>query len=168
MPSGKTHDKITKVATLAIAVFSGIVTKDLAISSMTVVSFAFSGFMFGPDLDIYSRQYLRWCWLRWIWLPYQKRVKHRSWVSHGPIIGTCGRILYLGVAILAATAPASVIQLIFLPESQLATIRLIKWAISAISKYPLLFTWAAIGLELGAASHYFADWTVSFWKKRNK
>jgi uncharacterized metal-binding protein len=57
--------------------------------------FMFGGLMFGPDLDIYSRQFQRWGFLRWIWLPYQKSLRHRSFLSHGPIIGTTLRVVYL-------------------------------------------------------------------------
>ena len=53
--------------------------------------------MLGPDLDIHSIQYRRWGPLRWIWLPYQKALKHRSQLSHGPIIGTAVRVMYLSV-----------------------------------------------------------------------
>jgi len=53
--------------------------------------------MFGPDLDIYSVQYKRWGYLKLIWLPYRKLLRHRSWLSHGPIIGTILRLIYLGV-----------------------------------------------------------------------
>ena len=57
--------------------------------------FLFSGLMFGPDLDIYSVQYKRWGYLRWLWIPYQKTLKHRSFFSHGLIIGTTIRLIYL-------------------------------------------------------------------------
>ena len=108
--SRKTHDRITKLRTLAIAGLVAIITFSFIIAIVATACFAFSGFMFGPDLDIHSRQYLRWPWLRWVWLPYQKRVKHRSWVSHGPVAGTVLRLVYLALAVIAATIPISLAQ----------------------------------------------------------
>ena len=95
MPSGRIHDRITLwtlpwLATIAFwKTYSGNVTL------LIVGGFLFGGLMFGPDLDIYSRHYKRWGWFRWVWLPYQKSLRHRSFLSHGPIIGTTLRLIYL-------------------------------------------------------------------------
>ena len=56
--------------------------------------------MFGPDLDIYSVQFKRWGYFKFIWLPYQKYLRHRSFFSHGFIIGTVIRSLYFSLIIL--------------------------------------------------------------------
>jgi len=48
--------------------------------------------MFGPDLDLHSVQYKRWGPLL-LWIPYQNSTP--SLLSHGLIVGTTLRVLYL-------------------------------------------------------------------------
>jgi uncharacterized metal-binding protein len=126
--------------------------------------FLFSGLIFGPDLDLYSFHYKRWGKLRWLWRPYQKAIKHRSIWSHGPILGTIGRILYLSLWLGLA-------GLFYLAINQLAggktytgsqLIAIAQHSIeSNFSVYLALFC----GLELGAMSHYVSDWLVSTFKR---
>jgi uncharacterized metal-binding protein len=54
------------------------------------------GLYLSPDLDLKSLPWKRWGILRIIWLPYQ-RIPHRHWLSHAPIVGSIGRLLYLGL-----------------------------------------------------------------------
>ena len=126
--------------------------------------FLVSGLIFGPDLDLYSFHYKRWGKLRWLWKPYQQAIKHRSIWSHGPIIGTVGRILYLGLWL-------GLIGLFYLGIAQLAgaktytgqqLIGIVKHSIeSNLAVYLATFC----GLELGAMSHYSSDWIVSTYKR---
>ena len=126
--------------------------------------FLFSGLIFGPDLDLYSFHYKRWGKLRWLWRPYQKAIKHRSIWSHGPIIGTIGRILYLSLWL-------GLVGLFYLGIAQLAgaktytgqqLIGILHHSIeSNFPVYVALFC----GLELGAMSHYSSDWLVSTYKR---
>ena len=61
-----------------------------------------STFWLNPDLDIKNSQPTKnWHFFRFIWIPYQS-LRHRSIFSHGPIIGTIGRLLYLHVVLLLA------------------------------------------------------------------
>ena len=71
MPSGKTHDLITLV--LAPPTFAAAwgLSGSLAVSTAATAAMLFGGLMFGPDLDIQSRQYTRWGVLRFLWLPYR-------------------------------------------------------------------------------------------------
>ena len=95
MPAGKTHDRITLyLAPLVIGVTFGV-TRSERLSLLMAIAFVFSGLMFGPDLDIHSCQYKRWGWLRWVWLPYRAMVRHRSPLSHGFLIGTILRLVYV-------------------------------------------------------------------------
>ncbi len=95
MPSGRTHDRITLWSLPAVAGLSFSLTRNGNLTLLIATGFLFGGLMFGPDLDIHSRQYQRWGWLRWIWQPYQHNLRHRSFLSHGPIIGTALRVFYL-------------------------------------------------------------------------
>lgn len=169
MPSGKIHDRITLWSLPWVVGLSFATTRSGELTLMVAGGFLFGGLMFGPDLDIYSIQFKRWGWLRWIWLPYQKCLRHRSPLSHGPIIGTMLRLVYLGgtIALVAGVAIALVRQFWQIPiDSQTALQQAILWL--------SVYRWEAIalflGLELGAMSHSLADWmgsTHKRWRKRS-
>ena len=142
MPSGRTHDRITWVASIPITAlaYDALGQDGLIVGG----SFIFAGLMFGPDLDIKSVQVNRWGHLKWFWKPYQVLIPcHRSVFSHGPIIGTAIRLCYL-----------------LLPLSILAMAFNIEIPEVSLSQFLIIFT----GLELGAASHYLADYLGSKWR----
>lgn len=95
MPSGLTHDRITLWTLPWIVGITYGFTRNGEVTLILSGGFLFSGLMFGPDLDIHSIQYKRWGFLKGIWLPYRNFLRHRSIFSHGLIIGTCVRVLYL-------------------------------------------------------------------------
>ncbi|NJO93816.1 MAG: metal-binding protein [Hydrococcus sp. RM1_1_31] len=166
MPSGRTHDRITFWCLPAIVGFSYLLTQKGELTLIVASAFLFGGLMFGPDLDIYSVQFKRWGILRWLWLPYQKFLKHRSQLSHGLIIGTTLRIIYLLVCLLLAAIPGvALAQLIFGFDW--------NWQHFArdgvrrmIQDYPTEAIALTIGLELGAMSHYLSDSIGSALKKQ--
>ncbi|WP_310488821.1 metal-binding protein [Chamaesiphon sp. VAR_69_metabat_338] len=164
MPSGRTHDRVTLWSLPLIAGGTLYATARADLAFWVSGGFLFSGLIFGPDLDLYSFHYKRWGVLRWMWRPYQKAIKHRSIWSHGPIIGTIGRILYLGLWL-------SLFGLIYLEiahfagyktytEQQLLTI----FQQSIERNYPVYLA-LFCGLELGAMSHYSSDWLVSTFNR---
>jgi uncharacterized metal-binding protein len=126
--------------------------------------FLVSGLIFGPDLDLYSFHYKRWGKLRWLWKPYQKAIKHRSIWSHGPIIGTVGRIVYLGLWLGLASV-------LYLGIAQWAGIKtytgqqLLTMVQHSIESNLAVYLATFCGLELGAMSHYSSDWIVSTYKR---
>jgi uncharacterized metal-binding protein len=126
--------------------------------------FLVSGLIFGPDLDLYSFHYKRWGKLRWLWKPYQKAIKHRSIWSHGPIIGTVGRIVYLGLWLGLASV-------LYLGIAQWAGVKtftgqqLIEIVRHSIKSNLPVYLATFCGLELGAMSHYSSDWVVSTYKR---
>jgi uncharacterized metal-binding protein len=94
--------------------------------------------MFNGDLDIESAPYHRWFFLRFIWIPYQSMFGHRSMFTHGLIIGTVVRILYIGV----------------IPFIILA----FKGQVHILTNINLqLIIFIFVGLELGSAFHTIAD-----------
>ncbi|MEC4851759.1 MAG: metal-binding protein, partial [Jaaginema sp. PMC 1079.18] len=95
MPSGKTHDRVTLWSLPWLVGGSFIVTRSGELTLLVAGGYLFSGLMFGPDLDIHSVQYKRWGVFRPLWLPYQKALRHRSKLSHGVLIGTVLRVVYL-------------------------------------------------------------------------
>jgi uncharacterized metal-binding protein len=167
MPSGATHDRITLIG-LPIAIgLTLLISRSASITLSLGGSFLFSGLMFGPDLDIYSVQFKRWGMLRWIWRPYQKSMRHRSWFSHGPIIGTLIRLVYLGGWVaLGGVMYNGVAILNHWP----------LWSWGSLQHQIRLFALQyygqglaiLAGLELGALSHSWSDAVVSAWKKWRK
>ncbi|MBD2358525.1 metal-binding protein [Tolypothrix sp. FACHB-123] len=167
MPSGRTHDSITLYALPLVAGVTFWQTGSSNVTLFVAGGFLFGGLMFGPDLDIYSIQYQRWGFLRWIWLPYQKSLRHRSFLSHGPIIGTTLRVIYLSCLI----AIASIFILIIAEK---------LWNIAfswqhvggtvgrSLASYSTEFLALFLGMELGAMSHSLSDWSNSTYKRVKK
>ena len=164
MPSGRTHDEITLWSLPWVAGITWVLTRNSHLTLFVSGSFLFSGLMFGPDLDIYSHQFKRWGWLRWIWRPYQKSLRHRSFLSHGPVIGTLLRVVYLATSIaLFAIVGLLVVSLVW--EVQWTVKMVVQWvARSLLNHYPELIA-LFVGFELGAMSHSLSDWGNSTYKR---
>jgi len=162
MPSGRTHDRITLwclpfvIGATFLITSSLATTNGLATTVIVAIAFLVGGFMLGPDLDIHSIQYKRWGLLRWIWLPYQKALKHRSTLSHGPIIGTAIRVVYMGVWIgLFTTVLAIAFNALW--DAQLTSKSILTTVRYIGNHYIAEWVAAIIGLELGAISHSASD-----------
>ncbi|MBH8575552.1 metal-binding protein [Nostocaceae cyanobacterium CENA369] len=167
MPSGRTHDRITLYALPFVTGVTFWQTHSGNVTLLVAGGFLFGGLMFGPDLDIYSVQYQRWGFVRWIWLPYQKSLRHRSFLSHGPIIGTTLRVLYLGcllgiLAILILPIATKLWNVTFTWEDLGAIIE------RSLTAYSTEFLALFLGLELGAMSHSLSDWSGSAYKRMQK
>lgn len=156
MPSGRTHDRITLWCLPFVIGLSLLLSNSLALSTIVSLSFLVGGLMLGPDLDIHSIQYRRWGPIKGIWIPYRMALKHRSSLSHGPIVGTALRVIYLSLWI-ALCGIIAVELLNSVWDAQLT------WqSISVTFNYLLkhyLTQWLAIliGLEVGAMSHSISD-----------
>lgn len=138
MPDGRTHDIITFAVTPVVAGVSYYLTKDIKTTSIIVSAYLFASLMFNGDLDVDSRPYNRWWLLKMIWIPYQLMFNHRSIFTHGLIIGTVIRILYI-----------STIPLIIL---------LLKHQTNMILDIDVhLASLVFIGLESGSAVHTISD-----------
>lgn len=175
MPSGRVHDRITLWTLPAVTLLSGLYARSAAVALTVGASYLFSGLMFGGDLDTRSHQYHRWLGLRWLWIPYRRALRHRSFWSHGPIVGTTFRLIYLGMWGLGIGAIATyTIHLLgygpWTPRvwSQGAWQWLQHPAPKGGVSRGMLLVWLWLGLELGAMSHSLSDWTVSAWKRRRK
>jgi len=167
MPSGRTHDRITLWTLPFVAALTFAQTQSSNLTLLVSGSFLFGGLMFGPDLDIYSCQYQRWGWFKLIWLPYQKNLRHRSLVSHGPLIGTALRILYLAtwIAVVGILGLVIAEKIGNLAENWQDVV-LGCWR--SIVQHPIELLAIYIGLELGAMSHYLSDWGGSAYKRFKK
>lgn len=167
MPSGSTHDRITLWTLPVISLVTAWLTRTPAAVLAVGSAYLFSGLMFAGDLDTYSRQYQRWLWLRWLWLPYRKLFRHRSFWTHGPLVGTVVRILYLG----------SWLLLFLLSVTLLGSLANVwpwqpqRWFTTAgmwIDTHRTHLLLVAGGLELGAMNHSISDWLGSLWKRGRK
>jgi uncharacterized metal-binding protein len=170
MPSGKTHDAITLIlAAPTFAVGWGL-TGSLGLALVATCATVFGGLMFGPDLDIQSRQYTRWGVFRFIWLPYRTLFKHRSRWSHGILFGTLIRVVYfaamLGIIALAAVYLRAALLGLAMPSfDELARAwRQIAAGVRHDSGNHAV--WACLaGLWWGAASHTLTDVAWSMMRK---
>ncbi|MDB9379835.1 metal-binding protein, partial [Nodularia sphaerocarpa] len=167
MPSGGTHDRITLYTLPFITGVTLWQTRSSNLTLLVASGFMFSGLMFGPDLDIYSRQFQRWGFLRCIWLPYQKKLRHRSVWSHGPIIGTTLRVFYLGCFL-------GLVALVILVVGEKLGLLALTWQDLGVALGRSLMVYTTeylalfLGLELGAMSHSLSDWGVSAYKRVQK
>ncbi len=167
MPSGKTHDAITFILAAPTFVAAWGVSGSIALATVTTCAMLFGGLMFGPDLDILSRQYTRWGIFRFLWLPYRMLFSHRSRWSHGIIFGTLIRVIYFALVIALVVAAAVFLRATLAGGAppNLSEIveawRAIETGISQIvGKHAAWATFA--GLWWGAASHTLTDvaWSV--------
>jgi uncharacterized metal-binding protein len=118
MASGRSHDR----ATWALSLPFGLLwwpLLGLAGVACAGLAFLLGGLLLSPDLDTRSNPTRRWGPLRLLWWPYRRLLRHRSVVSHSPVLGILGRLLYLGALLiglswlgqpLGAPGPAALVQ----------------------------------------------------------
>ena len=165
MPSGRTHDRITLWSVPLVAGIAYFLTQSGKFSLILAGGFLFSGLMFGPDLDIYSVQYKRWGWFRWIWIPYRSAIRHRSQLSHGLLIGTILRLIYISLIILILSGMIAAIAYFFGYVNLQSVMDSQKQFPIWNPSYTQALLALIIGLELGAMSHSISDWIGSAYKK---
>jgi len=169
MPSGKTHDLITLM--LAPPTFAAAwgLSGSLTVSMAATAAMLFGGLMFGPDLDIQSRQYARWGVLRFLWLPYKAVFRHRSRWSHGIVFGTLIRVVYFAAVLTLLFWAGVYVRAVFLAGGATPGWREVAhvWRVVeegaasyGVGGHALIAVLA--GLWWGAASHTLTDvaWTV--------
>ena len=100
MASGRGHDRATCVLALPFGVlwWARLGGSGLLVASL---SFLAGGLLLSPDLDTRSNATRRWGPLKLLWWPYRRLMSHRSLLSHSPLLGTAGRLLYLAVLLVA-------------------------------------------------------------------
>ena len=105
MASGRHHDRATKLLALPAAL---LVWPWLGWAGVGAAALGFlvGGLWLSPDLDTVSRPTARWGVLAALWWPYRRLLRHRSLLSHSPLLGTAGRLTYLACGVLAAAAVA--------------------------------------------------------------
>ena len=185
MPSGRTH-AVATVITAGVAgpllyLYAG---SNIAASAAVSIGCA-AGLLLTPDLDVQTgslsftlmRRSLRglkgigavlaFFW-QWFWQPYARLIpRHRHPLSHFPVIGTAGRLIYL---ILVAGALYWMAQslwlftgsiLLLITGRSLGSLPAITSLFSLMDQ-PLLWWWL-VGLALVDSLHTLMDW---FWPFR--
>jgi uncharacterized metal-binding protein len=97
VPNARDHSLMTILGSISVGLTASMYIG--ARLAMIGIAAAILGDLFlSPDLDngSGSRAYRMWGPLRFLWYPYMRALPHRSAVSHWPVIGTAGRLLYLG------------------------------------------------------------------------
>src|ERR687893_1475883 len=117
MPSGRTHDAVTIILAAPTFFAAWGLTGSLAMAFLATGAMLFGGFMFGPDLDIQSRQYTRWGVFRFLWFPYKVMFRHRSRWSHGIIFGTLIRVVYFALMLSALALVAIYLRALLIAQA---------------------------------------------------
>ena len=112
--------------------------------------FLVGGLLLSPDLDTHSNPSRRWGPLKILWWPYRRLLRHRSLISHSPLIGTAGRLAYLSCLVLALTA---VLQPLGTPPPM----RLWQLAGQLWQQHQSLLIAAVVGVEASSWLHLIQD-----------
>lgn len=142
MASGEVHDRTTWMGAAGLGLVIWTVTNSFEQTTGASAGVLFGGLMLSPDLDIKSKPWRRWGLLRFLWTPYQKVVPHRSVLSHSPLIGTAGRLIYLAI-------PTLLICLIFRVPIDLVMVK------QVLFQGGFMFLG---GIEVGCCLHLLMDW----------
>ena len=149
MASGSSHDRGTWWLALPFGLlcwpFLGWIG-----SASAALAFLVGGLLLSPDLDTRSRPTRRWGPLRLLWWPYRKLLRHRSLLSHGPVLGTLGRLGYLGGLVLVLAGLLS-------PWGAPSPVDLLHWGQLVWNRHPVLLLLALAGLEASAWLHLIQD-----------
>jgi uncharacterized metal-binding protein len=149
MASGRSHDRATGLLALPF----GLLWWPLLGAMGTMVAaaaFLIGGLWLSPDLDTRSNATRRWGPLRLLWWPYRRWLPHRSIFSHSPVLGTAGRLFYLGLLVMF-------ISLLLMPYGSPGPDQLINalqqhW----VDRKDLVVT-ALVGLEMSSWLHLLQD-----------
>lgn len=171
MPSARAHDLITVALAPPTGAATYWLTRSIDLSILVTSAMLFAGFMFGPDLDIQSKQYARWGPLGFLWWPYKVVFKHRSRFSHGLLLGTAIRVLYFSVVLGLLAGVGLLIYGWLHPHASRqpdATLLLQQaWdTLRAIERRYLIA--AFLGLWWGATTHTLTDWLHGLWTSTKK
>lgn len=103
MASGKAHASTSIIASVPTGLLVGATATD-PIEGVGAALGCLSGIFLTPDLDqegfsAIEHWLIRKTWLfgfAWLalWYPYARATRHRAWLSHCPIVGTVGRLVY--------------------------------------------------------------------------
>ena len=91
MAAGPEHDRATVLWSAPLVLVVGLLLGPTT-GLMAGAAFVVGGLWLSPDLDTRSNALRRWGPLAFLWWPYRRLIPHRSFWSHGPLIGTATRL----------------------------------------------------------------------------
>jgi len=154
MAMGRAHDRATALLALPFGLLWG---PALGPAGIAVASLAFllGGLWLSPDLDTPSRALARWGPMRGLWWPYRRLLRHRSLLSHSPLIGTAGRLAYLLIALAGVRLVAEAGPWPPLPLPPLGEWPALGWGLWRA--HPAWVLCALTGLEASSWLHLLQD-----------
>ena len=164
MPSGATHAKWSAV--LAVPCFGAgyLLTRDPVVGGACAAG-CLLGIPMTPDLDqegLSAAEHrivkytlgLGFLWAM-VWYPYARICPHRGALSHWPLLGTAGRLLYLALYVGLLAAVGAYFDWWAWPQASAPS-----W-LSPESPGARAALWALVGLVVSDTAHWAADMTES-------
>jgi len=152
MASGSVHTTVTVAATVPTFAVAAYVTRDPGLAALAAAG-TLSGVLLSPDLDhddITISEGILWrvspalgIPFTIAWTPYAKLLPHRSPLSHWPIVGTLGRVLY-------------VLALLLLVQVHLRAVG-VRFDALFWTRWPAASAAFIAGLAVSDALHWIAD-----------
>lgn len=149
MASGRAHDRATWLLALPFGLlwWPGLGAGGALSAGL---GFLIGGLWLSPDLDTPSNPSRRWGPLRWLWWPYRRLLSHRSLLSHSPLLGSAGRLLYLAAVLLALSWLGQ-------PLGSPSPATLAGWAGQLWHRQPAQLLATLVGVEASAWLHLLQD-----------
>jgi uncharacterized metal-binding protein len=149
MANGRSHDRATRLLAIPFGLLwwpaCGVWGFVIACSAFLV-----GGLWLSPDLDVRSRASRRWGPLGLMWWPYRRLLRHRSLLSHSPLLGSGLRLGWLFawlVLLVLALEPSGLI-------SRQHLLEMAQWLWQ--QQRPLLMA-ALVGVEASSWLHLLQD-----------
>ena len=149
MASGHRHDRATWLLCLPFAALWWPLLGPAA-AAWAGLGFLAGGLLLSPDLDTRSNPSRRWGPLQLLWWPYRRLLHHRCLLSHGPLIGSAGRLAYLALLLLG-------LSLALKPLGTPTPAQLLEGAAQLWQGQRTLVLAALLGLEASAWLHLIQD-----------
>ena len=149
MASGRSHDRATGWLAIPFGLlwWPALGPWGFAVAGS---AFLFGGLWLSPDLDVLSRSSRRWGPLGLLWWPYRRVLRHRSLLSHSPLLGSGLRLVWLSAWMLLLVLALEPIGLLSLRQ----VLELGQWMWQ--QQRPLLLA-ALVGIEASSWLHLLQD-----------
>lgn len=179
MPSGKVHTTVSVVAGGLVGAIAYGAGFSAAESLALLLGCSVVGSVVSPDLDVDAgnisdmrmRKFRLGILWSVFWSPYRLRIKHRSVLSHAPIVGTLIRILYVlfpPIMLFLGDQKQSVVDTSLRSFVSLLLSVVTIWFFIAFFVYLItlptivlhLFLFVVLGLIISDTLHFIADVVV--------
>jgi len=169
MASGRDHDRATRLGWLPMTLLLGLGLGWPA-GVAGGLAWLIGGLWLSPDLDTRSRALRRWGPLQGLWWPYRRLIPHRSFFSHGPLIGMALRLIWLLAVLLLLWQGLVTLPMLAIAAPEQAVPRLVRWLMAQ----PRLLIAVLLGLEASVWLHLIldgdpmpAEWSRR-WRRRRR